>query len=137
MDLLFKKITSTDAQAISELESQLFPDNCMNEYTLTREIQAGDGIVIYKGGLLIGYMLVRDDKDDEVMDLLRLGIREGYQGQGLGRRLLDDLDQTELKDFVLTVRKNNRSALRLYLTRGFQIVGELSGGNWVMRRTTL
>jgi ribosomal protein S18 acetylase RimI-like enzyme len=136
MDLRFQNISTADAYAISELEMMLFPDNCMNEYTLDREIQAGTGFVIYDGQKLIGYMLVRCDPEDEVLDLLRLGIHTDYQRRGLGKRLLNELDQKDLKDFMLTVKKSNIVALRLYSSRGFQIVGELES-SWIMRRTTL
>lgn len=99
---------------------------------LARELDISRGFLIHsvKGR---GYVLFRDAP---LRDILRLGVEEKARGQGLGEVLL----LTALlgaKDAMLTVKKSNVPALRLYLKHGFQIVGELPlHSNWMMRRIT-
>jgi len=120
------------APEIAELEAQLFPDNCMNFRTLEAEIQHGFGYVIHDNNELAGYLLAR--RQDGLVDITRLGISKKYQGQGLAKLLLSKITE-EHSDVMLTVAKNNYTALGLYFGFSFQIVGETEK-SWVMRRTT-
>lgn len=127
--------TSSDALAIAELELQLFPDNCMNEHTIAKEIQAGIGLVIYVEEELVAYALVRCDLDAGILDIIRLGVVPEYQGQGLGSRLLTEVISSSTLTTVLTVRKSNARALHVYKKHGFLITGEINKDNWVMTRS--
>jgi ribosomal protein S18 acetylase RimI-like enzyme len=126
-------VRQNDAVAIADLDMELFPDNCFNETTIRREIAAGGGLVIYDGDTLAAYTLVRWDW--EVMDIIRLGVRPSYQGQGFGRKMLSSILNSTQLDAILCVSKTNRRALRLYDGHGFRIIGQLAQ-NWVMRRAT-
>jgi GNAT superfamily N-acetyltransferase len=57
-----------------------------------------------------------------------IGLRDGLQGRGWGRRLmqavLDDADSRGLPLVALTVVKNNEQAKSLYLKMGFVVRGE-------------
>jgi ribosomal protein S18 acetylase RimI-like enzyme len=122
-----------DAAAIAALDMQLFPENCFNERTLAREVDAGAGLVIYEGGDLVGYILVRWDW--EVMDITRIGVRLDRQSRGLGSKMLFSVISGTQLDTILCVDKSNRRALRLYQEHGFKIVSQLNK-SWVMRRST-
>src|SRR3990172_848179 len=126
-----RRASRADAESIAELETELFPDNNMNDVTIGNELSVGLGWVIYDE-VLVGYLLAH--RDGELLDIIRLGVRSGYQGMGVGRALLEEaLKQTETA--MLTVKKSNQTALRLYLRRGFRIVGHLAGDTgWVLRR---
>lgn len=132
---LMSPATSSDSLAIAELEMQLFPDNCMNEYTVAREIQAGIGLVVYVEKRLVAYVLVRCDLDSEILDILRLGVIPEYQNAGLGSRLLQEIISSSAYKVILTVRKSNSRALHVYKKHGFSITGELNKDNWVMTRS--
>jgi ribosomal protein S18 acetylase RimI-like enzyme len=122
-----------DAQAIAELDQELFPDNNMNWKTVESVVGRGRGFVIYRDGQLIGYLLAQKDPTEALADILRLGIRPGHQCKGLGSQLLKEALEA-FDDVILTVRKDNR-ALRFYLRHGFRIIGHLDQ-SWVMRSTS-
>jgi ribosomal protein S18 acetylase RimI-like enzyme len=118
-----------DAHAVAELDMLLFPDNCLSWKTIETEIRHGEGFVVYDGEMLIAYLLARKDSTG-LVDILRLGVRQGYQSRGLGSDMLLALFSRH-NDVMLCVRKDNR-AIRLYLRHGFEIVGQLEE-SWVMR----
>lgn len=120
-----------DVGNITKLEAELFPANNMNEVTIGNELSVGLGWVIYDEEILAGYLLAH--QEGELLDIIRLGVKAGYQGMGIGRTLLDEaLAQTKVA--MLTVKKTNQAALRLYLQRGFEIVGHLpEDAGWVMK----
>lgn len=63
--------------------------------------------------------------------LLNLSISEGYQGQGLGRKMLRYMlvraKQLKAKVTFLEVRVTNTKAFELYLSEGFNEVGRREG----------
>ena len=125
-----RPVTVEDSDELSLLEMDLFPDNCLNEYTLAREIDLGMGFVVTDNHKIVAYMLLRGD--GYLMDIMRLGVLESYQGQGLGTRLLR-VGMQMAEQTMLTVEAKNERALRLYSRHGFQIVGRLLGdAAWVM-----
>lgn len=129
-----RKATIEDASTIAELEILLFPSNCMNERTISNEIAAGECWLVldHQKENVWGYCLVR--RDGELLDILRLGVVPEHQGQGIATLLLEKAIEAG-QPTMLTVKKDNRRALKLYLRHGFRIVGQLASDNgWVMRR---
>ncbi len=120
-----------DIDYLVQLELELFP-NAMNERMLHHELIRGRGWVWTSNDSIEGYILVR--MDEGIIDITRLGVRQGFDGKGVGRSLLE----TALEgapDAMLTVQKTNERALRLYRAAGFEIVAHLiAAGAWVMRR---
>lgn len=126
-----RPVTVEDTDELSLLEMALFPDNCLNEYSLAREVELGGGLVVCDGQAIVAYMLWRGN--GYLTDIMRLGVRPKYQGLGLGTMLLQQ--GVSLAEYVmLTVLAENDRALRLYHRYGFEIVGRLKGGSWVMGR---
>ena len=128
---MLRLATTDDAERIAELEIILF-DNAFNEWTIANEIEAGAGLVVEnEAGELCGYALVRFERD--LVDLTRLAVRPADQGQGLGGLMLSQV-VLDTRPVMLTGWKNNNGAIRLYRRFGFEIVGELEAGAWVMKR---
>lgn len=124
-----RPVTVDDADELATLEAELFPDNCLNEYTLAREISLGSGWCCTEAGGIVAYVLCRGNS--YLVDIMRLGVLPAYQGRGLGTRLLRyAIEQAE--HTMLTVLEENERALRLYRRHGFEIVGRLNGRGWVM-----
>jgi ribosomal-protein-alanine N-acetyltransferase len=120
-----------DIPALFALEYALF-DNNMTERTLKTELEAGEGIVYDVMGEICGYALIREDGDK--LDLTRLGVRPESQGGGIGSVLLSQVLSMG-KPVVLTVKKTNVRALKLYLRAGFTITGHLTEYEaWSMQR---
>ena len=123
--------TSADLPQLVDLEALLF-ENSLASSAFGRELVTGQCFVL--GDPIYAYALVR--VQPEITDLLRLGVRATEQGQGHGRRLLNHvlaLGHTTM----LTVLKSNTPALRLYLSAGFAIAGEIRAdgkAGWVMLR---
>lgn len=119
---------------IADLENQLFPDNGMNEKTLQNELEIGECWVVEdkKGESILGYCLVR--KDGDLLDILRLGVVKEHRGKGIGDSLLTHVLK-QGRPTMLTVKRDNKSALRIYTKHGFRIVGHLSADSgWVMKK---
>jgi [ribosomal protein S18]-alanine N-acetyltransferase len=128
---LVRAATTDDLPRLLELEYRLF-DNSMSETMLVRELIHGQGFVLESGGRVDGYALVRSDGDK--LDLTRLGVDPLVQGAGIGQALLRRVIDMG-KSIVLTVKKTNYGAIRLYRRYDFVIVGQLNeAGAWAMRR---
>jgi ribosomal protein S18 acetylase RimI-like enzyme len=125
-----RAVTVEDSDELAAIEMELFPENCMNEHSLAREIDLGGGFVICEHGAIIAYMLYRGDA--RLVDIIRLGVVPAHQGRGLGPWLLKQ--GLELAEYVmLTVQPENKRALRIYLKHGFDVVGQLKGNDgWVL-----
>ena len=127
-----RPVTIHDADELAGLEMQLFPDNCLNEYTLAQEIALGSGWCFCEAGDIVAYILCRGNT--YLTDIMRLGVLPAWQGRRLGTELLQQaMSQAEYS--MLTVLPENKHALRLYRRHGFEIVGRLSGYGWVMGAT--
>lgn len=123
--------TIEDVHALCSLETDLFPDNCFNETTLSNELVQGRGWVYQKSGKIVGYIIVQSDGLLE--DIIRLGVDRNHWGTGIGTKLLRKaLDEKSLPA-ILTVTEDNKRALRLYLRNGFRVVGKLPEGAWVLQ----
>lgn len=115
---------------LAELEAELFPGNCFNEYTLRNELTTSRCWVETKEGKLLGYVMTR--VEGNLVDILRLGVRPGSHRQGIASRLLTKA-LGEAPRAVLTVKKDNEAALALYFSFNFRIVAHLEQeGAWLM-----
>lgn len=127
-----RKATLEDAVALAELEAVCFPENNFNETTLANELVAGEGWLYFVDGQLVGYLLARHDAD--LTDITRVGVHPLHRNRGVGTALLEEALANSTA-VMLTVRKDNTNALRLYIDHGFRIVGYLAEGTgWVLRR---
>lgn len=129
-----RQATASDTLDIAKLEMTLFPSNCMNEKTLKNELELGECWLVHdhQNEELWGYCLVR--RDGELLDILRLGVIASRRNTGIATLLLEQVLKHN-NPTILTVKKENKNALRLYLRHGFRIVGYLSSDmGWIMRR---
>ncbi len=125
-----RSIQLSDIDVLEELEYACFPDDNMGGYALERELEVGGGYIV-ETSLGRGYVLYRDTS---MRDILRLGLEEAARGRGLGELLLLTA-LIGVRDALLTVKKTNQPAFRLYRKHGFVIVGEdRPYNNWMMRR---
>ena len=116
-----------DAEEIAQLELELFPDDWLNAWSIRNELKHSKCWVIGEDRLR-AYLLTRTE--GSLVDILRVGVRREHQGHGLGYRLVQKA-LTLAPKAVLMVRKDNKKALDLYHSLGFQIVGEFKQ-SWTM-----
>lgn len=97
----------------------------------------GQTFGIYHNDQLAGFWWI--EERDDVVHLHALVIKEAYRGQGLGTKVLKQLE-TEFagrkKAIELGVHRSNHRAKRLYEKMGYQVVASLSDlGFYIMQRT--
>ena len=116
---MLREATIEDAEAISNLEGELFPDNCLNEKSIRDELLVSRGWVWEESGIL-GYAIARWD---DPIDLLRIGVSKDFQGGGIGRKLLRRVLHEAYavnRDVILTVLEDNIPARVFYMSEEFQ-----------------
>lgn len=118
-----------DADRCAELEAQLFDgDDPWPAVAFERELasvgnhyvgaRSGDTLVGYAGITRLGRTPPFE------YEVHTIGVDPAYQGQGIGRRLLEDLLAFAAGGVVyLEVRTDNQAALGLYRSLGFEQIG--------------
>lgn len=116
---MVRRIQETDAERVAELDAELFPEICWNENTVRREIHLGWGLVATDGkGKVLGFLLAR--LDGQMTDVTRVGVTKKHQGKGLGSALVHAaIEVVEGGPMMLTVRRDNEVAKKLYMKEGF------------------
>lgn len=122
-------LTAADATRCAELEAQLFGgDDPWPAAAFNRELLSPSNryVAARAGGVLVGYAgisrLGRTPPFE--YEVHTIGVDPAYQGQGVGRRLLDELlDYAGDGVVYLEVRTDNEAALGLYRSVGFVQVG--------------
>ncbi|AFJ37201.1 ribosomal protein S18-alanine N-acetyltransferase [Mycobacterium intracellulare] len=143
-------LTRADAQRCAELEAQLFDgDDPWPAAAFNRELASAHNHYVGArvGGTLVGYAgisrLGRTPPYEH--EVHTIGVDPAYQGQGIGRRLLDELLTFADGGVVyLEVRTDNEAAIGLYRSVGFEQIGvrrryyRVSGADaYTMRREAL
>jgi [ribosomal protein S18]-alanine N-acetyltransferase len=122
-------LTAADAQRCAELEAQLFDgDDPWPAVAFERELASAHNhyVAARSAGLLVGYAGVSrlGRKPPYEYEVHTIGVDPAYQGQGIGRRLLDDLLAFAGGGVVyLEVRTDNEAAIALYGSVGFEQIG--------------
>jgi ribosomal-protein-alanine N-acetyltransferase len=124
MSVLIEPMMTADAQRCAELEHALF--NCDDPWSpeaFLEALAAGHHYLSAReGDSLIGYVgLARVGSEAEVHTL---AVDPAHQRQGIGRALLRAiLDHAHGATVFLEVRTDNDSAIRLYRSEGFDVIG--------------
>jgi ribosomal-protein-alanine N-acetyltransferase len=143
-------LTPADAERCAELEAQLFDgDDPWPAAAFNRELASKHNhyVAARTNGTLVGYAGISrlGRKPPFEYEVHTIGVDPAYQGQGIGRRLLDELLKFADGGVVyLEVRTDNEVAIALYRGRGFEQVGlrrryyRVSGADaYTMRREAL
>jgi [ribosomal protein S18]-alanine N-acetyltransferase len=143
-------LTPADAERCAELEAQLFDgDDPWPAAAFNRELASKHNhyVAARTNGTLVGYAGISrlGRKPPFEYEVHTIGVDPAYQGQGIGRRLLDELLKFADGGVVyLEVRTDNEVAIALYRGRGFEQVGlrrryyRVSGADaYMMRREAL
>jgi len=143
-------LTPADAERCAELEAQLFDgDDPWPAAAFNRELASKHNhyVAARSDGTLVGYAGISrlGRKTPFEYEVHTIGVDPAYQGQGIGRRLLDELLKFASGGVVyLEVRTDNEVAIALYRSKGFEQVGlrrryyRVSGADaYTMRREAL
>ncbi len=125
-----RRLRAPDAPAVAALEKQVFPAEAWSENLVEEELSSpwGHYVGAFDGNRLVGYGGVKGHFEG---DLMTLGVAPECRGQGLGRRILEDLCSLAwnagMNELVLEVRASNDIALGLYRSVGFEVCGRIPG----------
>ncbi len=122
-------LTPADAERCAQLEAQLFDgDDPWPAAAFNRELASTHNHYVGAriAGTLVGYAgisrLGRTPPFE--YEVHTIGVDPVYQGQGIGRRLLDDLlNFADGGVIYLEVRTDNDAAIALYRSVGFEQIG--------------
>jgi ribosomal-protein-alanine N-acetyltransferase len=143
-------LTPADAERCAELEAQLFDgDDPWPAVAFHRELASAHNyyLAARTADTLVGYggMSRLGRKPPFEYEVHTIGVDPAYQGQGIGRRLLEELLKfTDGGVVYLEVRTDNEVAIALYCSMGFEQIGlrrryyRVSGADaYTMRREAL
>ncbi|WP_280305460.1 GNAT family N-acetyltransferase [Nocardia neocaledoniensis] len=122
-ELRFRSATVDDLAAIAELESHEFKPLAYPYFALRQlfDIHGSQWVVADLGGSICGYALVAVGRRSAW--LIGLAVSARFQGQGLGRSLLDRAlarcRSSQVEAIFITVRPSNVPAANLYKDSGF------------------
>jgi [ribosomal protein S18]-alanine N-acetyltransferase len=122
-------LTPADAQRCAELEAQLFDgDDPWPAAAFTRELASAHNRYVGAriGETLVGYAGISrlGRRPPFEYEVHTIGVDPAYQGQGIGRRLLNGLlDFADGGAVYLEVRTDNEAAIALYHSAGFTQIG--------------
>jgi ribosomal-protein-alanine N-acetyltransferase len=124
MSVRIEPMSAADAQHCAELEHVLFhSDDPWSSAEFLDALAAGHHYLSAReGDVLVGYAgLARAGSDAEIHTL---AVDPAHQRRGIGRALLRAvLDHAVGATVFLEVRTDNESAIRLYRSEGFVVVG--------------
>jgi [ribosomal protein S18]-alanine N-acetyltransferase len=122
-------LTPADADRCAELEAQLFDgDDPWPAVAFHRELasQHNHYVAARTAETLVGYGGISrlGRKPPFEYEVHTIGVDPAYQGQGIGRRLLEELLKFADGGVVyLEVRTDNEVAIALYRSMGFDLIG--------------
>ena len=95
---------------------------------------------IYKEDVMVGYVMVIYDYDNETYNIWHMMIDEKYQNNGYGTRALElCIDYIKSKPFgksnyiILTCNIENYNAIHIYKKLGFKDTGDIDGDEIIMK----
>ena len=96
--------------------------------------------VIYKEDIMVGYVMVIYDYDDETYNIWHMMIDEKYQNNGYGTKALElCIDYIKSKpfgqsnDIILTCNIENYNAIYMYKKLGFKETGDIDDNEITMK----
>lgn len=131
--VLIRDAELADLEALLELENLCFESDRLSRRSFQRWLKVDGRIlsVIESDGQLIGYGLVLLHKGTRLARLYSIALNPAMRGRGLGRILMDSLEEQAMQDgrlfMRLEVSKKNLAAISLYTSLGYGIFGELPG----------
>ena len=122
MNIMIRTMTESDIPDVAKLEKEVFADPWSEKvYRETFALQGVGYVVACDDNNIVGAAGVRNIVGTG--EITNVMVQAGYRGNGIGRRILEELLECGRKlgatDFTLEVRVGNGPAIRLYESLGF------------------
>ena len=132
MSVELRPMQAEDIAAVHQLETELFPDDAWPIQGFESELAQTDtrNYWVYEDeGQIVGYAGLCTVLP--ISDIQTIAIDPKYQGQGLGRKMMNLLLETakerQAQDVMLEVRFDNPTAINLYESLGFETIHRRRG----------
>ena len=138
-ELIVRRLRADDGSALqafnaglSERSRYFFLPHSYTDSSVARRVErAEQGLdlcyVVLAGGRIVGYFFLWNCR--ERVPLLGIGVTDDYQGQGLGRQMMEiliaDAREADRDGIELTTRLDNDRAFSLYQKCGFRYIGDV------------
>lgn len=123
-DYSVQQATGDDVEVLEELVKLFWGDPIQLMFNQTYRVAQEPAITAKKDGNIIGFISYNDFDKDAVL-IMALGILPGFQGCGIGRKLVEQIEnyaKNQGKQQLLVVTSNdNLPALGFYQRQGFQL----------------
>ena len=117
---MVREALNQDFNRINEI-GLLIKDNFSTIYKLEEDIK-NDYVHIYvyeEDNIVLGFIQIEDHF--EITDIINIAVDKNYQGQGIGKKLIQYvIDNTKAEKIMLEVKENNIPAIKLYESMGFK-----------------
>lgn len=127
MSVELRPMTSADISEVHQLETRLFPEDAWPVAAFESELAQHEtrNYWVYEDhGKVVGYAGLCTVLP--ISDVQTIAIDPAYQGQGLGRKLMnlliDTARESKALDVMLEVRFDNPTAIALYESLGFTTI---------------
>lgn len=126
--VLIRPLSKKDQDEIYLLEQEVFMANAwtMNNILSSLQNENDHYLGIYIGKELAGSLCCRLLYPEA--ELLTVGVKTAFRGQGLGKKLLEEmhrlLREKQIREVFLEVRENNPTAIGLYQEQGYKVIGK-------------
>ncbi|MBN2162235.1 MAG: peptidase C39 family protein [Pontiellaceae bacterium] len=129
MQAAIRNAVESDLSRLMELESESFSSDRLSRRSFRNWIKASHGILLVaeEEGMLIAYGLGILHKGTRLGRLYSLAVHASARGQGLGKRLVQQIEQQAAERGRLYMRLEvdecNQTAIDLYKSMGYRIFG--------------
>jgi [ribosomal protein S18]-alanine N-acetyltransferase len=131
-NVTIRPIRNGDAQAVFDLQETLFGAD-PNRLSVLQyaDVKPGGPVLVLvaeTGGMLAGFVLLRDRASRPWTGIDFIGVMPGHAGQGIGGKLLEAARLVSPRPVLrLFVRPSNTRAVALYARLGFRHTGTRKG----------
>lgn len=117
---MISKLTKEEVQEVIQLGTMLNPN--FSKLFHIENLNPNETIYLYKeNNINKGFIHIQNGLD--IIDLLNIIVKPGYQNQGIGSVLLKYIiDNKQDKKIMLEVRSKNINAIKLYQKYDFKII---------------
>jgi len=132
LNVRIRKAGMADLPALMSLEDGAFgPRGWSEEFVKDRMEEPNVCTLVVDDERILGYIMFSIDVPYETTEVLSLAVSPSCRRRGLGRALMQNAevvaDESGARTIALCVRPDNRTAINLYLSLGYNVLALCTG----------